>query len=915
MKLFRMYAIIMLCTCSCALKLGAAEERPMRFTARDLLETTRNALSNMPPGVSQIEDLDRRAQQIISGGNIAYLILARQKLPFNVDNRQDYLNAIVDLIWYFYGQAVTKGEAFQEGTFILMDDDFAFYDFLMKYVQLVNTDVKNDPDKDPAQMSSTNGFGYSRLSSHFVTTQRGHGEALSLGGSYTGLYRHYGIDVRYEQGSDPDFKALPTGNKSHILFGKIQTSPNMIFIKIEKNGLYVPPSSTGGVASIAKKFLPEKLADSIVRTMPGKEQVWHGVDWLKSQSSKILARMIGADNVNLLRNWIDFDDNAYNRKERCPSFIIESVLSALGGSSMSMYPEPSKSFALWTGILGIKYPYLIMQYCETMDRKYLNSLLAYMNSYSGSALAKNAHQQLETIVTCLQQDTALYNTLKELVCKLILQFDFDHNSLRTGREILLTECDLLSSWVYYDRVMNKNKPQIDNIIYALLYYKTKIKRPFDQAGDIGKEVIDMSNLLLDNIQKPIERLDGPDLKKIKKYLSMCFDELYEEWNIRIAALEYMLNKSEQTLFNRESLISDLIKHLPYQQLVRSLTFINDENVKRSVTQAIQEKTKTIPEVLRLKIASDRQLSQQELSALQNQIFGRRIVLVNAHPALTGNPNPRLLVQGLKGDEVLWQVVLEHGARVDIGSCNEDDSNNATTIRYQPYGASEEWKRGWLGRKVGLASQATDIAMRALLRNCPTGLDQCLVVTIDETGTRLNTEQCIKHHIESWRDAFPTIQYYASRLLGPAYTFEQLKSKYETDLARYVLGLPKENLTPSQVTYRVQRLLNEWNPLLYPAQRELVDIVKNYVQWAYRTLFNDVFKIKLPVESGTLHSRTPGSVDVASLMNQLLEGQIVISQLTDQEVETIVQSIPAIPGSATMSSREKLVRFIQEHQSK
>jgi len=502
----------------------------------------------------------------------------------------------------------------------------------------------------------------------------------------------------------------------------------------------------------------------------------------------------------------------------------------------------------------------------------------------------------------LQQDTALYNTLKELVCKLILQFDFDHNSLRTGREILLTECDLLSSWVYYDRVMNKNKPQIDNIIYALLYYKTKIKRPFDQAGDIGKEVIDMSNLLLDNIQKPIERLDGPDLKKIKKYLSMCFDELYEEWNIRIAALEYMLNKREQTLFNRESLISDLIKHLPYQQLVRSLTFINDENVKRSVTQAIQEKTKTIPEVLRLKIASDRQLSQQELSALQNQIFGRRIVLVNAHPALTGNPNPRLLVQGLKGDEVLWQVVLEHGARVDIGSCNEDDSNNATTIRYQPYGASEEWKRGWLGRTVGLASQATDIAMTTILRACPdrTSPDRCLVVTITGQGPQhveTQVESCKKHQIESWQDAFPTIKYYVGQR---KYIPDQLRKQYSTDLARYVLGLPKENISGQVVRYRSDRLLQEWNPLLYPEQNEkkLAEIVTQQVQWARYTLLRE---LKL--------------VSVADLIGQLLKGEIALSQLTDQQVDDIIQMNPDIPGSASMSNREKLDRFIQNHKSK
>jgi hypothetical protein len=915
--------------CCCVLQLRSAEEKPIQFTERDLLEVTQRALTRMPEGVAPIQDIDQRAQQIIRGGNIAYLIINNQALPFAVDmeHRQEYLNAIVDLIWYFYGQALTKGEAFQEGTFILADHDFAFYNFLMRYVKLVNHVVTDDPAQDHALMRSDNPYGYSRLSSHFVTTQRGHKDALQLGGSYQGLYRHYGIDIRSEQGLD--YAALPTNDKSHILFGKIHERPDMMFIKIEKVGIYVAP-----LGETAQKTLPKPLRE-LAEVLPGAEQIRHGFDWVKAQVPKIIEQKLSPESVKLIRNWIEFDDNLYNRKERCPRFIIENILSALGPSGM--LPELAESFARWTVMLGIKYPYLIMQYCETGDQRYLDTLRAYMKTYSGSPLVEKAQEQLREIVASLQKDSSLYKNLKILVCDLIQQFD--HNSLRTGREVLLTRCDLLSSYMYHERVMGKNNPQTDNIINALALSKTMIKMPFSMA-DVGQEVIKVRQVLLSRVQNPIIGLPETNIKKL---LGMCFYELYEEWNIYISALEYVLGESNQTLFSQQSLVDSLKRHMPYRQLMRSLPLIKDETVQRSVAQVIQAKIKEltgkgiltidvlqdiaqtipalyvpsmIPEEFMPELRSVRMLSQQELSELKNKVFGRRIILVNNHKPLAGNPRPRLLVQGLKGDGVVWQTILEYGARVDIGSCDTNYPDNATMIRYQPYGESEELKRGFVGSMLGLASKPTDIAMKALLRNSPAGSDQCLVVTIDETGTRLNTEQCNKHQIELWQEAFPTIQYYASRLLGiSAYTFEQLKSKYKTDLARYVLALPKENITPSQVTYRVQRLLNEWNPKLYPEQRELVDRIRGYVKWAYRTLFSDVFKVELPVEPDVTSGRTPTIVDVTSLMQRLIEGQIVISHLSDQEIDALVQSIPDIPGSATMSNRDKLTRYIQEHRSK
>lgn len=894
--------------CCCVLQLGAAAERTAQFNERDLLEVTQRALNNMPAGVSPIQNIDQRASQIIRGGNIAYLILNNQKLPFDVDiqHRQEYLNAIVDLIWYFYSIAINKGQAFQEGTFVLADRGFAFYNFLMRYVQLVNPDAKNDPDQDKANMGSDNPYGYSRLSSHFVTTQRGHTQAGRLGGSYQGLYRHYGIDVRFEQ--DPDFTALPTGNKSHILFGKIQENPDMIFIKIEKAGIYRPPLS-----ETAQKILPSPLQE-LAGALPGKEQLKHLIDWTRAQIPKILETKLSKEAVDLLRDWIEFDDNSYNRKERYPRDIIDNIFSALGSSPMP--PDLTDRFVRWTAILGIKYPYLIMQYCETGEQRYLDILHAYMRTYSGSSLAENAQGQLADIVKYLHQDSELYTKLKDLVCDLIQKFD--HNSLRTGREVLLTWCDLLSSYVYHDRVMGKNNPQIDEIINAFAQSTTMIKMPFNIV-DVGQRVNNVREYLLQQVQNPIIRLPKTNIKTL---LGMCFDELYEEWNIYISALEYMLGERNQTLFSQPQppLVQSLTRRMPYRQLMRSLPLIKDEQVQNSVAQVIKAKISElnnkgiltiailqniahtvpalyVPAIIPEKLISEvRQLSEQELSALKNEIFGRRIILVNNHKELVGNPRPRLLVQGLKGNEVVWQIILEHGASVDIGSCDTNHPDNATMIRYQPYGETEKFKSGLLGRWIGVASQPTDIAMEALLQIGPIKPDQCLVVTInDATQRQFNTAQCNKHQIRSWQEAFPTIQYYASRLSGwYAYTFEQLKSQYPTDLARYVLALPKENITPSQVIYRVKRLLNEWDPRLYPEQTELVKQIIGLVNWACATLL-------LQISSDPMHL--------------LLQGQIAVSQLSDQQIEALMARYPDIPSSVTMSNRERLERYIQEHQSK
>ena len=113
----------------------------------------------------------------------------------------------------FYKLAIDADQAFSEGTFVIQDTGWLFYNFLLDYVKDVNPSVKGTIG-DPAVKFSGGMTAYPRLSSHFVLEQKS--------------YRHYGID--FPRGLELPFK------KHHILFGKIDDQ-DRLFIKLESAGL------------------------------------------------------------------------------------------------------------------------------------------------------------------------------------------------------------------------------------------------------------------------------------------------------------------------------------------------------------------------------------------------------------------------------------------------------------------------------------------------------------------------------------------------------------------------------------------------------------------------------------------------------------------------------------------------------
>ena len=252
--------------------------------------------------------------RIAQGKTIACTILHNHVPQLS---QADYLNQIIDLMWYFYSLAVNKHQAFEEGTFIIEDTNNKFYNFLMKYVKLVNPTIKDSLD-DPAAKQSWNTYGYSRLSSHFKLEQKQN--------------RHYGIDMRYPQAYRAE-ALLPTG-KYHILFGRIASEK--IFVKFEKAGITprdVLFHATDFVIAQTRKLIPG----------------------LKSYMDQYLPELYS----DTLVYYIGIDDDPNYRKERIPHEFINQCLQILQSGKLS--EEVIKQYITEFATQGIKRLHQIVQ--------------------------------------------------------------------------------------------------------------------------------------------------------------------------------------------------------------------------------------------------------------------------------------------------------------------------------------------------------------------------------------------------------------------------------------------------------------------------------------------------------------------------------------------------------------------------
>ncbi len=198
-----------------------------------------------------------------------------------------YLNAIIDLMWFYYDMAIDKNQAFSEGTFVLQDQGNRIYDFLMKYVKMVNP-----KDINPVAIPPSYQFAYPRFSTHFKDEQDKYGQ--------------YGIDIRFTLLS-PQF--LLPAQKSHLLFGKI--NKDLIYIKMENYGTcpdQFPQHAKQTGEAQARKMLPT-LDSYLKEYFPQRI-----LDWAK--------------------NYVGTDDDPNYRKEHIPQQVLQIAIQILRSSHL-----------------------------------------------------------------------------------------------------------------------------------------------------------------------------------------------------------------------------------------------------------------------------------------------------------------------------------------------------------------------------------------------------------------------------------------------------------------------------------------------------------------------------------------------------------------------------------------------------
>lgn len=247
-----------------------------------LLNNKKNELQKLLGLLDNPVSFSYAVQKIVAGGsNIFQLIFqdAHETIPNKTQD--EYLESIVAIMWYLYSQAINKDQGFTEGAFVIEDKDFKLYNYLMGYVKKVNPSITGTI-KDQARTSADNPFAYSRISSHYKLEQKSH--------------RQYGIDMRLDKNSEA-LPLLPIG-KRHLVFGIIDESKKLIYLKPENYGIY----SLYEKAMHGKEFIVARG----VKLLPSMKSILSD-PWYKS-----------------FEEYIGTDDDPLYRKERVPQeFIIE----------------------------------------------------------------------------------------------------------------------------------------------------------------------------------------------------------------------------------------------------------------------------------------------------------------------------------------------------------------------------------------------------------------------------------------------------------------------------------------------------------------------------------------------------------------------------------------------------------------
>lgn len=262
---------------------------------------------------------------------------------------------------------------------------------------------------DTPSWISFNPFAYSRASTHFPVAQRS--------------FRQYGIDVRFNI-SETVCPLLPS-NKCHILFGIIDAELELIFIKLEHHGIYAYDGWFGHMHGFCSSRTRHALP-SLEKILPTS---WY--NWIEKK--------------------VGHNDDPASRRERVPLIVKRTVRTILNKTNLS--PIRKRHCLKSIDDFGIR----ALNALAHQDMIYL----AYTMKHCASK------KQLSTPWL----PTQCINELKAYINELAV--DYDYLNLRTGREVIVDDPELLTSLYYYLLVTDQAqasllKPFFDNMLQLRL---------------------------------------------------------------------------------------------------------------------------------------------------------------------------------------------------------------------------------------------------------------------------------------------------------------------------------------------------------------------------------------------------------------------------------------------------------------
>ncbi|MBA3954470.1 hypothetical protein H0X48_04080 [Candidatus Dependentiae bacterium] len=291
-------------------------------------------------------------QNIVRGAAVHYALTSNNSsLGSNLLVAEQYESNIKALVWFYFAQALAKNQQFNDGTFIIQDTSDRVFAYLKK-------------------CPST----YGRISTHFTSYLKA--SQLSVDDK-----KQFGLDIDH----------LPS-NKKTILFGVVDPSRHLFFIKPESAGVkQFKEALRHGIHLVAAQL----------RKVPSCCELWALKFFQGSSTPKVTAV------ARWFSSYLGSDDSPTSRKERVPldaRLKFGTLLYAL------------KSYALVS---------------DAVVSDYISKASIYGISYMYAEAIKLKAQ------TCTPQALSLVETFIQE-----LESVYDHLGLRFGREVILTDFEL-----------------------------------------------------------------------------------------------------------------------------------------------------------------------------------------------------------------------------------------------------------------------------------------------------------------------------------------------------------------------------------------------------------------------------------------------------------------------------------------